>query len=61
MTKKQLKQLDAQLAHWASTDRQHTAHQKHTESIRANDPLCQAEERRTDAWFKWYMENVNGR
>jgi hypothetical protein len=61
MTKKQLKQLDAQLAHWAATDKQHTAQLKHTEYVRANDPLYQAEERRTDAWFKWYMENVNGR
>jgi hypothetical protein len=61
MTKKQLKKLDAQLAHWEATDKAHRAEQRRLTTKRENDPLCQAEERRTDSWFNWYMKNVNGK
>jgi len=59
MNKKQQKQLDEQLAYWETTDAEHRARQEMQQQRRDNCPLCQAAQRREDAWADWYMKNIN--
>jgi len=54
-----LQNLDAQLAHWGATKKQHDAQLKVKEWNKKNNPAQIAEDRRTDKWFKHYMKYKN--
>ena len=54
-----LDKIDRQLDHWAATAKEHDSRLRYLEHVRKSDPVQQAEDKRTDAWFKWYMANVN--
>ncbi len=52
---------DAQLKHWADTQKEHDDAQADLATRRENDAHYQARQRRDGYWVKWYMKNVNGR